>query len=134
MSEGPTEPSESMEDVIRRDGRYPPEAFALLQDAMARAVKEKYGDRGGESRQKHVTGSQLCLALRDLAMQRWGMLAATVLGRWNIRGTRDFGNMVFLLVEHGYMRKRPQDTIEDFDEVFDFQQAFERDYAFGSDE
>ncbi len=134
MPENPKEPSESMEEVIRRDGRYPPEAFALLQDAMARAVKRHYGEGASRTGRKHVTGRQLCMAARDIARMRWGMLATTVLARWNIRRTRDFGNMVFLLIEHGYMRKRPQDTIEDFDDVFDFHLEFEREYTFGPDE
>jgi uncharacterized repeat protein (TIGR04138 family) len=130
MPKPPDEPTESMEEVIRRDGRYPTDAFALLQEALARAVKEHYGERRGEPGQRHVTGRQLCLALREQAQRRWGLLASTVLEHWNVHSTRDFGNMVFLLVEHGFMRKTREDSIEDFDDVFDFHQAFEEEYAF----
>lgn len=132
MPDNLQEPSESMEEIIRRDGRYPIEAFALLQEALAGAVHHHHGRAPNEPGQKHVTGNQLCFALRDLARRRWGMLAAAVLHRWNIHATRDFGEMVFLLVEHGFMRKTPQDSIEDFDDVFDFRRAFEQEYTFGT--
>ncbi|MFP3937923.1 MAG: Minf_1886 family protein [Phycisphaerae bacterium] len=133
MPEEPQEPTVSMEEVIRRDGRYPLEAFGLLQEALSRAVQRHHGRAPNDAGSRHVSGSQLCLSLRDLACERWGMLARTVLHRWNIHSTRDIGEMVFLLVEHGFMRKTPQDRIEDFDDVFDFGHAFEEQYTFETD-
>ena len=119
-----------MEDLIRRDGRYPPEAYAFLHDGLTKAVRDTYGEPAAESsRQRHVSGRQLCQALRDLAVERWGMLARTVLGQWNIRGTIDFGNMVYLLVEHGFMRKTDEDSLEDFRDVY----CFERDLRPGDE-
>ena len=47
-----------------------------------------------------------------------------VLKGWNIRRTRDFGEMVFLLTGIGLMGKQESDHIEDFDEVYDFNDAF----------
>ena len=126
----PNEPKRPMEEVIAADGRYPPQAYEFLYEALKRAVKEAYGrdePAAGEGEiveQRHVTGQQLCLALRDLAVERWGMLARTVLERWNIRGSIDFGNMVYLLVENSFMRKIDEDSIEDFRDVFDFAKAF----------
>jgi uncharacterized repeat protein (TIGR04138 family) len=119
------EPEKPMEDVIRDDGRYPPEAFAFLHEGLSRAVKTAHGEGADELGRRHVTGQQLCCALRDLAAERWGMLAKAVLGRWNIRGTIDFGNMVYLLVRHNYMRKTDDDSLEHFRDVFDFTTAFD---------
>jgi uncharacterized repeat protein (TIGR04138 family) len=116
-------PSRSMEDVIREDGRYPPEAFAFLHEGLNRAAESVHGDKGG-SGQRHVSGQQLCLSVRDLALERWGMLAMAVLKRWNIHGTIDFGNMVYLLVENKFMRKTPEDSLEDFRDVYRFEEAF----------
>ena len=59
-----------------------------------------------------------------MALIRWGLLARSVLERWNIKRTRDFGEIVFLLVNNGWMQKEPQDRIEDFDNVYDFSEAF----------
>lgn len=125
------EPERSMQDVVREDGRYPQEAFAFLHDGLNRAVAhmrddgasgDVEGTAAGE--QKHVTGAQLCLSLRDLAAERWGMLAKTVLARWQIRGTIDFGSMVYLLIDNGFMRKTPEDSLDDFRDVYDFETAF----------
>ncbi len=120
-------PERSMEEVIRSDGRYPPEAFAFLHDGLSHAVKDIHGQEGApvEDAQRHVSGRQLCLALKDLAIERWGLLAKTVLGKWNIHASIDFGNMVYLLIENNFMRKTDDDSIEDFRDVFDFDEAFD---------
>ena len=78
----------------------------------------------GHLRCRLVTGQQLCEGLRALALESWGPLAQTVLNRWKIRGTRDFGEMVFLLIELGLMGKQDSDRVEDFDDVYDFGEAF----------
>ena len=113
-----------MEDVIREDGRYPPEAFSFLHDGLTRAVETIHGGETPEGGQRHVSGKELCEAIRDLAIERWGLLAPIVLGKWNIHETIDFGQMVYLLVENQYMRKTDEDSIEDFRDVFRFDRAF----------
>ncbi len=119
------EPKKSMDQVIREDGRYPPDAYGFLHDALTKAVKETHGKEVAEPAQRHVSGKQLCLALRDAAIERWGMLTKTVLSRWNIYETADFGNMVYLLICNGFMRKTEEDSIDDFHDVFDFDDAFD---------
>jgi len=120
----------SMEAVIRSDGRYPPEAYAFLHEGLSRAVKKVHGGGQASDGASHVTGQDLCVAMRELAVERWGLLAPVVLGRWNIRATIDFGNMVYLLIRHGYMRKTDEDSLEDFRDVYDFARAFEVDTPF----
>lgn len=122
-------PKPSMDEIILADGRYPQEAFAFLHEGLGQSVSRIYGkgataeDRdSGE--QHHVSGEQLCLGLRDVAVERWGLLAKTVLERWNIRATIDFGNMVYLLIESEVWRKTPEDSLEDFRDVYDFETAF----------
>jgi len=118
------QPERSMEEVIRTDGRYPPEAFGFLHDGLAWAVRDTFGEDVPEAGQRHVTGSQLCLGMRDLAIDRWGRLARTVLERWNIRATVDFGKMVYLLIEHDFMKKTEEDSLDDFRDVYEFSEAF----------
>lgn len=119
------EPEKNPEDVIRQDGRYPMEAFNFLNDGLARAVKRVHG-AGGKSRPRHVSGQDLAQSLREEALERWGLLAKTVLAKWNIHGTIDFGNMVYLLVDNNLMQKTEQDSLEDFRDVYDFDEAFNR--------
>ena len=117
------EPQQSMEQVIRSDGRYPMEAYAFLHEGLSEAVKKSRGEEDSTG-QRHVTGRQLCEALCDLARERWGMMAKTVLAKWNIKETMDFGSMVYLLIDHGFMKKTEEDSVEDFRDIFSFDEVF----------
>lgn len=79
---------------------------------------------------RHITGAQLSFGLREYAWLRWGLLARTVLGRWNITSTLDFGKIVFALVAAGLLSTTESDRLEDFNAVFDFR-TLETDYPLG---
>lgn len=103
-----------------------PEAFVFLERGLEYTVRKQHGEpdpaRPAESR--HVTGRELCFGLRDYALQEYGLLARTVLKRWNIRETRDFGLMVYALIDAGRLQKNEEDSLEDFTNVFAFSTAF----------
>ena len=122
----PSDIAQTRERIIRQDGRYPVEAFDFLHEGMDKAVKATYGEKHAERLhgERHVSGRQLCLSLRDLAVERWGFLARHVLTHWRIRTTVDFGNMVYLMIENGLMHKTDEDSLEDFRNVFTFDDAF----------
>jgi uncharacterized repeat protein (TIGR04138 family) len=82
--------------------------------------------RVGESR--HITGTELAEGCRDLALDRYGLMARHVLDFWGIRSTRDFGEIVFALVECGVLVKQEGDSLSDFEDVFCFRNAFEAQY------
>ncbi len=105
------------ETVVREDGRYLPEAYGFLHEGLNLAV-ERVHDAAVE-KDRHVSGQQLAAALRDLARMRYGLMAKTVLQRWGVRKSIDFGNMVYLLIEHELMGKTDGDSIEDFRDQFD---------------
>ncbi len=77
---------------------------------------------------RHISGRELAEACRDLALERYGVLARQVLEHWGLTRTRDFGDIVFALVDLGLLVKQPHDSRDDFEAVFDFETAFERDY------
>lgn len=110
---------------IRKDGRYPPEAFTFLHRGLEAAAGKRHGSRR-RRQPRHVTGQELCESLRLLAIELWGPLAPMVLASWNIHNTRDFGEMVYLMVRLGLMGKQDSDTINDFDDVYRFREAFGR--------
>ncbi|MFO0839648.1 MAG: Minf_1886 family protein [Phycisphaerae bacterium] len=116
---------EKLEETIRCDGRYAPEAYEFLHRGLMHSTQMVYGEQPPEGA-RHVSGAQLCQGLRDLAIRQWGPLALDVLQRWGVRRTRDFGEMVFLLVSVGFLGKQDEDRIEDFDDVYDFSEAFTR--------
>ena len=131
----------SLKDVVRELDLYPIEAFRFVQEGLSHIVREMHvqptgssaggaagASGGGTEVARHITGQQLCEGLRQYALVQWGLLARTVLQRWNITCTLDFGRIVFALVEAGHMQKTDEDTIEDFRNVYDFRTAFERGY------
>lgn len=123
----------TLEQVVASIGLYPIAAYEFVQHGLAYTVRKIHGEEATLPRAqtapcRHVTGQDLCLGLREYALLKWGLLARTVLARWNIRRTIDFGRIVFALVENGSMSKTDQDSIEDFRDVFDFSSAFETGY------
>lgn len=107
------------------DGPYPPAAYVFVQEGLRHTVdslRECEGDMPDEGR--HVSGQELCVGLRDYAIKQFGPLSRTVLRSWNVVRTEDFGRIVFGLVEAGCLRKTDEDTIEDFQGIYDFDEAF----------
>jgi len=126
-----TQPSKTLHDIAAETGLYPVEAFDFVQRGVPFTVHRIHGAAAQAADQqecRHVTGRELCLGLRDLALRQWGRLATLVLRRWNITCTLDFGRIVFSLVEGGYLRTTQNDTVEDFRNVYDFRTAFEDEY------
>lgn len=120
---------------IAKDSGYPIDAFLFVQRGLDHTVRWLHGEEepvelddidddedGAQSR--HVSGQQLCLGLREFAVTQYGLMARTVLKRWNIRSSRDFGAIVFHMVEAGLMHKTDDDSIQDFINVFHFEEGF----------
>lgn len=77
---------------------------------------------------RHISGCELAEGCRDLALERYGPMARSVLAFWGIRCTRDLGEIVFALVECGILVKQDGDAVTDFEAVYDFEQELERGY------
>ena len=118
----------SLQQVARDAGLYPPEAYEFVQRGLSYTVQKIHGTIADPDASRHISGQQLCDGLRDFALKQWGMLARTVLRRWGIHCTLDFGRIVFSLIDAGQMQKTDDDTLEDFRNVFDFRNAFEAGY------
>ncbi len=76
---------------------------------------------------RHITGQELCIGLRDLAIETYGLLAPVVLEHWNVKRTNDFGQIVFAMIDAGLMTRTSSDSLEDFQAVYDFEDAFNRE-------
>ena len=110
-------------------GPYPPEAYQFVREGLEHTSRTLHGDPSAtapftEKLGRHVDGRQLCLGLRDFAIEQFGLLALTVLRRWHIHRTDDFGRMVFNMVEAGLLSKTEDDRPSDFAGVYDFDEAF----------
>ncbi|QDU91758.1 hypothetical protein Pla175_51890 [Pirellulimonas nuda] len=91
-------------------------------------------EHDGSPTGKHVSGQQLCEAIRRYALDQYGLLAKHVLGQWGVRKTDDFGEIVFNLIDIGKMRRTKDDTREDFVDVFDFEEGLVNQFRFRAPE
>jgi uncharacterized repeat protein (TIGR04138 family) len=147
-----------LEKLLAEDRRYKVEAYHFVgagleyaQDVLGmgrenqerpsraaqkgtRSGQKTARDRPGGRPIRHICGQELCVALKQLAHRQYGLMARLVLASWGIRSTSDFGAVVFNLIRIGKMSKSEQDRREDFDNVYDFEQALVRDYTITKEE
>lgn len=81
---------------------------------------------------RHISGTELGYAFRDLARERFGVMARLVLNHWGVTSTADIGEVVFALVDLGILMSQPTDRKEDFADLYDFNRAFEREYPWSA--
>ena len=116
-----SEKTESILQIVRKDGRYSPQAYYFIFDALDYTIQRM-------RKVRHVTGKELLDGIRAYATEHFGFLARTVLGEWGIGATSDFGEIVFNLVDAGLLSRTDRDTREDFADVYDFAEAFEEEF------
>lgn len=138
----------SMVELLRQDRRFKLEAYAFVFEALryghealgmgsgppaestlprrvGRAASEESAE---ETCQRHLTGQELCEAIRQYALEQYGYMAKTVLNSWGVTCTGDFGEIVFNLIRVGQMRKTEHDRREHFDDVFDFEEGLTQSF------
>lgn len=118
-----TDTKERLRQIARADGRYSPEAFYFLFEALEVAVKLA-GKDGLQGTARHVSGREVLDGMREHALASFGPLAAYVWRAWGVRETLDWGHVVFLLVDQGMLKRQDSDSIEEFRAVYDFDEAF----------
>jgi uncharacterized repeat protein (TIGR04138 family) len=114
-----------MDRIRQREPRFHEHAYLFVLSGLEFC-------QGRLTERRHITGRELAEACRDLARDRFGVLARMVLEYWGITSTADVGDVVFTLVDLGLLLSQPTDTRDDFNDVFDFEDAFDRDYPWNA--
>jgi uncharacterized repeat protein (TIGR04138 family) len=117
--------SEIVALICKEDSRFDRRSYDFVRRGLDHTVNElrkREPARGGISR--HVTPSELLQGLRAYALDQFGPLTKTVLNAWGVRQGRDFVDIVFNLIEHNVFSKTDTDRREDFNGVYDFDEAF----------
>jgi uncharacterized repeat protein (TIGR04138 family) len=113
---------ETVPKLCEKDSRYAPDAYFFIRESLDCTVKQL--GRNKNSTRRHVTGKELVAGIRQHAMHQFGPMARTVLNFWGISSTRDFGNIVFNMVNAELLGKTEEDKVEDFDDCYNFDEAF----------
>ncbi|HET6883305.1 MAG TPA: Minf_1886 family protein [Pirellulales bacterium] len=139
-----SETAQKIAELVRQDRRYRFEAYAFVFEALGyahkvlglgatkkseSATRKRAKSAGGEEEpENHLTGQQLCEAIRLYALEQYGYMAKCVLNNWGVHATGDFGEIVFNLIRIGEMRKTKDDRREDFNDVYDFETALRQEF------
>ena len=116
---------EVLEKLQEHNPKFHGKAYLFMLSALHAVLAEMEEPR-------HISGEELAHGVRELALRQYGPMARTVLGHWGIHGTADLGEIVFVMVECGVLIKQDEDRREDFQDLFDFEEAFDRNYPWGT--
>ena len=127
-------------DIIRKiyeeDDTFPPMAYCFVRDSVHKAldniVKAKKEIGFDSEEPPDIKGADLCRFFRDTLITRFGPCAIDVLDTWNIKRTSDFGKIIYKLIAVEILGKSENDSIEDFDDVYDFTEEFVMPYKQGN--
>jgi uncharacterized repeat protein (TIGR04138 family) len=109
--------AEVLRQIIDQDKRYKIEAYLFVLESL-------FYTRSIFSKEGHVTGQELLEGIKRLGIERFGPLAKMVFEHWGITETVDFGNIVFNLVNSKILGKTEEDRIDDFKDIYDFDDVF----------
>ena len=113
-----------LEEITEKDPSYTKEAYVFVLDSLRMLIESLQEAR-------HVSGQELSEGCRHRALELYGPLALSVLDYWGINSTEDIGEIVFNLIKANQLTKTEQDSKKDFKNVFDFEEAFEKNYPWG---
>ncbi len=133
-----TDETFTLYQLVNQDPRYPIEAYVFVREALAFAADSmELGAQTYEAelnlglgvkpspRERHLTGQQLCEAIRQYALNQFGYMAKVVLRNWGIEQTQCFGDIVYNMIDAGIMKKSSQDKRSHFDDVYLFDEVFQ---------
>ena len=113
---------EILDNILEVDKRYHRDAFFFLREALD--YTQKWVCKTNNGQMRHVTGQELVQGIRKFAVTQFGPMAKTVLNEWGIEETSDFGEIVFTLIDFRILAKNQRDKKEDFNEGYNFEEAF----------
>jgi uncharacterized repeat protein (TIGR04138 family) len=119
--------AEALDSIVTSDPRYHRDAYIFLRDALDFTTKQQKKIKGVTVR--HVAGPELLDGVRQYALKEFGPMVITVFDSWGIHSCEDIGNMVFNLIGAGIFGKTKEDSIEDFKNVYSFEEAFVKPFA-----
>lgn len=139
-----TEEPYSLQQLVVKDPRYHVDAYIFIREALAFAADSMELVSAADEmevpeeeieqnrRERHLSGQELCEAIRLYALKQYGYMAKVVLNRWGVNQTADFGEIVYNMIDVGIMKKSSRDKKSHFNDVFEFDKAFEQGFKINS--
>ena len=101
--------------ILKKDPRFDSRAYDFVIEVVSEASSQAKG---------HVSGQELLLWFRDMALDAFGPMAFAVLSDWGVHTCEDVGDIVFSLYDEKMIGKTDSDSPADFIGGFDFAEEF----------
>jgi len=121
----PANLEEDLQKIVAADPRYSFDAYVFVQEALTHT---QHALGRNKTDQKHVGGKELLEGIRLYALKSFGPMVPTILEEWGIRSCDDFGAIVFNMIEHKVASKTDTDSLDDFKNGYDFNDAFRKPF------
>jgi len=118
-----------VEAIIAKDKTYPAHAYHFVRRALTYTTKIIQAQNQQSVEKKQVKARELLAGLKDFAIEEYGPMAWYMLQQWNIKKTDDIGRIVFHLVDGGVLTKTQDDAADEFQDVFDLEEALVQPFA-----
>lgn len=105
--------------ILESDSRFSLGAYRFVLQALNYTQRQIT-----EGAERHISGQELLEGIQEFALEEFGPLGGAVFRIWGIQSTEDIGEVVFNLVEHDFMGKRKEDSIDDFSNGFEIDTYF----------
>ena len=112
---------EALARIQAKDPRYTRDAYLFVREALDYTQKMI---AKSARRIRHVSGQELLAGVREFALEQFGPMTKTLLEEWGIHRCEDFGEIVFNMIEVGWLAKTEKDSRADFQDGYDFDEAF----------
>ena len=103
---------EQIGEIRKRDGRYDERAYSLVLEGVDKACAMY--EKGGV-RKRHLSARETIDGINCCSIENFGPMADYVLGKWGINSFKDFGEIIYNLVDVGLLNLDKRDKREDFD-------------------
>jgi len=117
---------EALKRVQAKDARYDREAYTFVREALDQTQKTIAKERRGKMR--HISGQELLGGIRDYALSQFGPMTMALFDEWGIHCCEDFGEIVFNMIEAGWLAKTDKDSRADFAGGYDFFETFRKPF------
>ncbi len=117
---------EALDKILAVNPRYARDAYHFLRESLD--FTQKLISKENKGKVRHVTGQELLDGIRQHALQQFGPMTVTVFAEWGVTDCKDFGEMVFNMVESSLLAKTEKDSRADFQAGYDFSDVFEKPF------
>ena len=107
------------------DSRYSSGAYYFLREALDYTIKDSENNNASSRLSQHITGQELLEGIKHYALDHYGPMAFELFKTWGVINCKDFGNIVFNLVDCQVLGKNESDSPKDFEKGYNFKMAFQ---------